>query len=167
MNPANFRSEVSSSVAPRFHPVPMEHARSARSGVIQAVLALSVLLLHMGRMIAGEATPALRRNQLQLGLDPNRATWTQWCVLPEIGPSRAREIVHYREARRSPNGAGRIVFRDLNDLEAVPGLGRKTVARVAPWLDFSTATPVNKARTDFPLHDRIGVRSSVETRSSE
>lgn len=59
------------------------------------------------------------------GLDPNGASALELTVLPGIGPARAEAIVAHRT--RSP-------FCHPTDLERVPGLGPRTVARLSDWL---------------------------------
>ena len=68
------------------------------------------------------------------GVDPNVAPWWELTILPEIGPSLARRIVEHRISMRAKYGLGEqgVVFRSVRDLDAVEGIGPKTVARVAP-----------------------------------
>ncbi len=74
-----------------------------------------------------------RRRRTPLGrderIDPNLAGETELDRLPGIGPALARAVVRDREARGP--------FRTLRDLERVPGLGSKTVKRLAPHLVLS------------------------------
>lgn len=51
-------------------------------------------------------------------------------LLPGIGPTRARAIAE-RRARHGP-------YRSPRDLEAVPGIGRRTAERLEPYIDFRT-----------------------------
>lgn len=72
-------------------------------------------------------------------IDPNTATWGELAArLPGIGEVRANEIVTYREGRRAELGAddGTPVFRVPDDLQAVRGIGPKTVELIAPHLRF-------------------------------
>lgn len=59
--------------------------------------------------------------------DINTATLEQLDSLPGIGPSKAAAILEARERRP---------FRRLQDLLRVPGIGRSTLARLAPYLRF-------------------------------
>ncbi len=61
-------------------------------------------------------------------LNVNRATAEELERLPRIGPVLARRIVAFREAHGP--------FRRLEDLEAVPGIGPKTLAELAPFVKF-------------------------------
>ncbi len=63
-------------------------------------------------------------------IDPNFADETELRRLPGIGPAKATTIVRDRRE----NGP----FRSLEDLERVPGLGEKTVARLAPYLALTS-----------------------------
>ncbi len=70
-------------------------------------------------------------------VNPNTAPWWELTVLPDIGPAIARRIVALREARESGEQPARIVFRSPGDLDAVPGIGPKTVRRIASELRFN------------------------------
>lgn len=80
-------------------------------------------------------------------IDPNVATWAELALLPRIGEVTAKRIVAHREAHQAsgtaaPDGSGPpIVFSCPEDLEAVHGIGPKTVARIAPYLVFSGSPP--------------------------
>ncbi len=67
-------------------------------------------------------------------IDPNTANEAELDRLPGVGPALARAIV---DSRRE-GGA----FRNLGDLERVPGLGSNRIRRLAPYL----ALPVAAAR---------------------
>jgi len=68
-------------------------------------------------------------------ISPNTAPLASLLRLPGVGPQRAEAIVTYREeAQRQRSGP---VFRDLRDLEAVPGFGPATVRGMAPYLRFN------------------------------
>jgi len=64
-------------------------------------------------------------------IDINTATLEQLDSLPGIGPSKAAAIIAARERRP---------FRRLADLLRVPGIGRSTLTRLAPFLRFDTPT---------------------------
>lgn len=65
-------------------------------------------------------------------IDVNTATTTELEQLPGIGPSKAAEIVRMRERRP---------FRRLVDLLRVRGIGRRTLARLAPFVVFAPPGP--------------------------
>lgn len=128
------REPGSSRGAIRFHPaVPLS---------VFALLAVVALVASAARR---NATPTLAKDAARLGLDPNRATWSEWCVMPGIGPSRAKAIVDYRESLRMSAEAqsGPVAFRSPRDLMRVRGLGAKSVASLEPWLIFA-AEPVHR-----------------------
>ena len=66
-------------------------------------------------------------------IDPNTATWWELSSLPQVGPGLAKEIVAFRA---SSADAERRPFRRAADLEQVPGIGPKTVQRLAKYLRF-------------------------------
>lgn len=61
-----------------------------------------------------------------LRIDLNRATYEELMLLPGIGPTRAEAIVLDRLRRG--------VFRRLDDLHRVEGLGADTLVRIAPFV---------------------------------
>jgi competence protein ComEA len=63
-------------------------------------------------------------------VDINTATAATLETLPGIGPSKAEAIVRFR-TEHGP-------LHTANDLLQVPGIGPATVARLAPYLEFST-----------------------------
>jgi DNA uptake protein ComE-like DNA-binding protein len=75
------------------------------------------------------------------GVNPNTAPWWELTILPGIGPTRAREIVQYRESQQSlaqntEDATKPLFFRRPSDLDAVHGIGPKTVERIAKELRF-------------------------------
>lgn len=64
----------------------------------------------------------------QAVINVNTATAEQLDELPGIGPSRAAAIVTARSRRP---------FRRLADLLRVPGIGRATLERLAPYVRFT------------------------------
>jgi hypothetical protein len=70
-------------------------------------------------------------------LDANRADGLALEALPGIGPARAAAILRSRADRP---------FARVADLERVHGIGPRTLARIAPWLEVG-AGPGGVART--------------------
>lgn len=64
-------------------------------------------------------------------IDLNRATLEELVTLPGIGPAKAKAILERREA---VNG-----FRSINDLLDVPGIGPKTLERLAGLVRVNAA----------------------------
>jgi competence ComEA-like helix-hairpin-helix protein len=70
---------------------------------------------------AGEAKKA---PALALKINLNTATAVELELLPRIGPALAKRIVDYRAARGP--------FRHLDDLDAIPGIGERTLDLLRP-----------------------------------
>lgn len=85
------------------------------------------------RIIASLKTGDAKNNILDKGfiaaekIDPNQATFEELKKLPGIGEMLATRIV---EKRRG------MVFRSEKDLQKVSGIGKKTAAKIAPFLKF-------------------------------
>ena len=82
----------------------------------------------------GQGPPLRGPARLLFGLrmDPNRASASSLEVLPGIGPARAAAIVAERERRP---------FRRVDELRRVHGIGPRTLARIAPWLEVHAGGP--------------------------
>lgn len=93
-----------------------------------------------------EATATAARRGMPLApgerIDPNTADEAELDRLPGIGPSTARAIVATRE-----EGA---VFRRVDDLLAVRGIGPAAMDRLRPALSFPDPPP-RRARPDRPI----------------
>jgi len=81
------------------------------------------------------ATPKPPRALLDQ-IDPNQATWSDLAMLPGIGPVKAGTIVAFRSPTRDGGDESARVFVTPADLQAVRGIGPKTVRRIAPYLRF-------------------------------
>ena len=68
-------------------------------------------------------------------INPNTAPLQSLVRLPGLGVTRAGAIVAYRENLRDKQTSGP-VFRDLNDLEKVKGIGPQTAQNAGQWLKF-------------------------------
>ena len=112
---------------PNANPTPHENATFVALFGLMAVLIALAAWRH-----AAPTGVVLDGTSIRRGVDPNTAPWWELTALPDIGESTARKIVEYREvhADRSP------VFRRPDDLEPVPGIGPKTIRRIAPHLRF-------------------------------
>ena len=76
----------------------------------------------------GQGAPARARAWLAgRKLDVNEASQLDLEAIPGVGPSLARAIVQAR-------GAGR--FASLDELDAVPGIGAKTLARLTRFIEL-------------------------------
>ena len=83
----------------------------------------------------GNQAQALREGR---PIDPNRATVEELRLLPGVGPKLAARIVSERQ-RRGP-------FRGLPDLDAVAGIGAKTLAKIQPLLIFTDVPQSGKSQ---------------------
>lgn len=99
-----------------------------------ALVILATQAAHMAANRGGGTAQAVVRSTI----DPNRAPWCEFTVLPRIGESLARRITEYRtEASGGTDGDARPpVFQSAADLDEVRGIGPKTVLRIAPFLRF-------------------------------
>ena len=73
-------------------------------------------------------------------MNPNTATTAQLARIPHIGETLATRITDYRDARKPTTPDG-IVFHTLSDLDNIPGIGKKLLDQLAPFLDFPAPTP--------------------------
>jgi competence ComEA-like helix-hairpin-helix protein len=71
----------------------------------------------------------------------NTADAIQLALLPGIGPGRAHAIIAHRQ--KAP-------FRAVEDLVKVKGIGRKTFARLRPFVAVTGANTIARARTVAP-----------------
>jgi len=116
-----------------------------RAATLVALLAAAALLLGLARPPRRTASPAAARPAVEpapFGIDPNRATWSEFAQLPGIGEITARHIVEHRESRRAAGKADdptRAVFLQPADLLRIRGIGAKTIQRIAPHLRFPAA----------------------------
>ena len=69
-------------------------------------------------------------------VNPNVAPWWELTVLPEVGPAIARRIVAYRESHGPRSTSHSPAYNAPSDLDAVSGVGPKTLQRIAPYLRF-------------------------------
>lgn len=72
-----------------------------------------------------------------LPIDVNEADEKDLQALPGIGPTLAASIVRYREAWGH--------FRDVRDLANVPGIGKKRLAAVEPFVEVKPVSPRPRA----------------------
>lgn len=82
------------------------------------------------QLVAGDSHFSLPQR-----VDPNRATAEELSRIPRIGEAMARKILQYREARIATVADG-IVFHQLSDMDAIPGVGKKTLEQWGPFLQF-------------------------------
>lgn len=66
-------------------------------------------------------------------VDINTAAWPEIAALPGIGPTRARQIVQWRET----NGP----FVSIDDIARIHGIGPATLKRIGPYLRRDEHSP--------------------------
>lgn len=103
----------------------------------RALASIAVALMGVNLLVALDGARQrddckVSAEQLQLRIDPNRATAAELELLPGIGPTLAARIIAYRE-----NAGAMPAFRQPEDLDRVPRIGPATVARLRPYLQFS------------------------------
>jgi hypothetical protein len=86
--------------------------------------------LQDGPLVVGGETLTLPQR-----IDPNTATLEELARLPHIGEITAGKIITYRDARKATAADG-IVFRAPSDLDSVPGVGKKLIEQMEPFLEF-------------------------------
>jgi len=86
-------------------------SEALETGTLITVVKESGIKIKLGRMEAGKLLI------FSIPLDINRVSAEDFCLIPGIGESLAREIVAYRERRRG--------FRSVEELKNVKGIGEK------------------------------------------
>jgi hypothetical protein len=119
---------------------------------------LSVFLVFLtarytcNRMYVSDPQPETgpRYNELADRIDPNTADWQTLAALPGIGEGKARDIVAYRERKRSEaHDPDLVVFKAEGDLLFVRGIGVALVEAMKPHLLFPP--PANRPATTAAL----------------
>ena len=86
------------------------------------------------------AQPAISDDFSSLALydkvNPNTASWVSLVRLGGLGPTRARNIVAYRETFGRAHGSAAAAFTCADDLQRVKNIGPVTAAAVAEFLVF-------------------------------
>jgi hypothetical protein len=108
-------------------------------GLLGVILAYVVVLRWLRPVFLAEPIQVVAGPGLQVDprLNPNVARQSELERLPRIGPALAGRIVAYRQQRLTTMPAGQAVFRTPEDLQAVRGIGPKTVEQLRPFLKFS------------------------------
>jgi competence protein ComEA len=100
----------------------LERPRSAGPALLLVAPFALGLLATLGRPAESAAPDSA---PVPLRIDVNTADWPELMLLPGVGEMRARDIVRFRERR----GA----FRDVEDLDQVPGIGERSLERIRPF----------------------------------
>lgn len=109
---------------------------SAATGLVLTLLVflLSLFLVKSVFTIKGDLSASAgisgqRASLPDMRVDINTADAASLCVLPGIGPNRAREIVTARE-KHGP-------WQNMDQLVDVPGIGERTIRRIRPFVVIS------------------------------
>lgn len=110
--------------------------------VVCALLTVCVAIgLLRNRSFVDDPIPneAIRYLELQDRIDPNTADAALLAALPALGERRASDIVEFRERsrRRDPD---RVVYRRIEDLMQIRGIGAAIIEQLRPYLHFPQAT---------------------------
>ncbi len=109
---------------------------------------VAVLLMRLDMMKwPDEQVARARRASLINTLDPNVATAEAMTIISGIGPAKAKAIVDHRDAVREVHGDGVVVFKRAEDLQAVHGIGPRTVEKLRRWFHFA-ASPSSDATSN-------------------
>jgi hypothetical protein len=108
-------------------------------GLLGVILAYVVVLRWVRPVFLAEPIQVVAGPGLQVDprVNPNEARPAELERLPRIGPALAGRIVAYRQERLTTMPAGQAVFRTPEDLQAIKGIGPKTVEQLRPFLKFS------------------------------
>lgn len=101
-------------------------------GIAAALLAIQVA--GWCREFAAPGAPPVFAAQVQLRLDPNKASAAELDLLPRVGAKIAANIIAYRESVSDAPA-----FSAAEDLAHVPRIGPITVELLRPHLRFSSA----------------------------
>ncbi len=118
---------------------------SQRVALCILLLALSAVVLWRAMSPSrpiGDALPPAGplAHQLVSTLDPNTATAAELRLLPRVGQAMADRIVQYRQMQFAQQ-PGQRVFRKLEDLDPIPGIGPAMLQQLRPHLRFPQETP--------------------------
>ena len=95
--------------------------------VCMAVCLSCIFILYHTKL---ESFASKNKFELESRINPNNASAASLVRLPDIGMLRAGAIVAYRQKFRESNGENR-VFKDIDDLQNVRGIGPKTVQYIS------------------------------------
>jgi hypothetical protein len=109
------------------------------NGIVVACFAAIICAYALCRVGAATSLGTSGPVALQLRLDPNTASWQDLAALPELGESAAKRIVAYREQQRA--GGKPVPFQKPEDLDAVRGIGPRTIENLRPYLRCPASQP--------------------------
>ena len=95
------------------------------------VLCLAIVVVAVSAPVDGRDAPL---PQARTCIDPNAAPWWELSLLPRVGYATAQAVIDYRASRVVEEGEPGPAFKTVDDLQAVRGIGPKTVQRIRPFL---------------------------------
>ena len=100
------------------------------------------------------AQPSLRRGRVTITgvANINNASEEVLELLPGIGPARAEQILDYRKAHP---------FKRAEELVKIKGIGRKTMAKLRPFVSVTGVTTLSDGKAD--RDDKSSATASAET----
>ncbi len=107
-----------------------------------------LLLVHVWHFRPDSGTalaPPVSSAQVQLRLDPNRATAAELELLPRIGEKLAANIIAYRDSVACPPA-----FRRAEDLDQVQRIGPVTVELLRPYWLFPEHVLETSSHLELP-----------------
>jgi competence ComEA-like helix-hairpin-helix protein len=105
-------------------------------GMKTAVLLAAILIVGIAARTWVHESP-VRPICLSRKINLNTASEALLQTLPNIGPARANAIVDYRRQHHGEQP----VFRGLEDLQNVTGIGPRISEGLRPWITFETDIP--------------------------
>lgn len=103
--------------------------------VISICMAACLSLAFILNVTQIDSKVGVNEDNIESRINPNIAPIASLIRLPDVGLLRADAIVTYREQLHVKEGKKR-VFKDINDLKKVKGIGHKTVQNISEWLSF-------------------------------
>ena len=99
-----------------------------------------------GQLVSIDRVPPI---EYRVALEINRADWPELTLLPGISRTMALRIVRHR-GESGP-------FRTADDLQRIPGIGPKTVAKLRPYLKVDASTADRPGPTEgAEIRSRVG-----------
>ena len=119
----------------------------ARPLRLLAIVLLAVVVIAAVRQLSRQKIEPLPTVEITAHkINPNTADWPELAAMPGIGEVMAKRIIAYRQARQremahlADQPADHRVFRCVNDLEQISGIGPKKAATMAEYLTFDDPT---------------------------
>jgi len=110
------------------------HDRTRSHVVVVLFMVTFAILIFRGYGARYATQPTVQQSAvLQASVDLNRVDRTELLQIPGVGPNMADAILTYRHERGT--------FASVEDLEAVHGIGGKTLDKLRKWVHVQDAEP--------------------------